>query len=320
MASPPETAARRRSSPPAPILRSHTALRSQRPPRSPFRSGKPTHRRAVVAALVACSLLLITVSFRESDDGAVHAAQSAGASVLRPLEVAVERVTQPFRDLYGWADGLVGAKSENERLRRELKIYKQLAIQGSNAIELNETLRRQLRYLDGDTYPRDYTWISAAVITGPPNPFDQQVTIEAGASDGIRKYDPVITPDGLVGQVDRVAETTSRVKLLIDPSSYVSARSSSGADGVIRHSGGTGDSLSLALVQTDEPVEENDLVVTSGWRSRDLSSTLPKNLPIGVVTDVGRTDTDLYTQVQVDPYVDFSELDAVIVLRKRNRP
>ena len=32
------------------------------------------------------------------------------------------------------------------------------------------------------------------------------------------------------------------------------------------------------------------------------------------MTSVGRTDTDLYTQVQVEPFADMSSLQAVLVL------
>ena len=257
----------------------------------------------------------MTVSVRESDTGALHAAQSAGASALRPFAVAIERVTQPFRDLYGYVDGLIAAKSENARLRAELEQYKQLAVQTSNALAQNEEFRRQLDFIGGRTYPRDYTSISAEVIGGPPSAFDQRVTISAGARHGVRKYDPVITPDGLVGQVDRVADSVARVKLLTDRSSAVSATARSGADGVVRHSQGTSDSLVLDLVQKDEVVVAGDYVITSGWRSGDLGSGYPKGLPIGVVTSVGRTDTDLYQLVQVEPFVNFSALDTVLVLR-----
>jgi len=38
------------------------------------------------------------------------------------------------------------------------------------------------------------------------------------------------------------------------------------------------------------------------------------------VTSVGQTDTDLFQQVQVDPFVDFGGLDAVIVLVPKERP
>ena len=39
--------------------------------------------------------------------------------MLRPFEVGADRVSRPFRDAYHWFDGLVSARSENERLRNE---------------------------------------------------------------------------------------------------------------------------------------------------------------------------------------------------------
>jgi rod shape-determining protein MreC len=59
--------------------------------------------------------------------------------------------------------------------------------------------------------------------------------------------------------------------------------------------------------------------VTAGWRAGDLDSLYPKGIPIGEVTSVGLTDTDLYQQVQVDPYVDFGSLQAVLVLIPKDR-
>ena len=47
---------------------------------------------------------------------------------------------------------------------------------------------------------------------------------------------------------------------------------------------------------------------------------VPEGIPIGKVTSVGQTDTDLFQQVQIDPYVDFGALDAVLVLVPTERP
>ena len=52
-------------------------------------------RRIIVGGLVLLSLVLITVSFRSS---ALDGVQGTAASVLRPFEVAADRVTRPFRD------------------------------------------------------------------------------------------------------------------------------------------------------------------------------------------------------------------------------
>ena len=53
-----------------------------------------------------------------------RAARRAGLRArpaLRPFQVAAERVARPFRDAYGYFAGLAHAKSENEKLRRELR-------------------------------------------------------------------------------------------------------------------------------------------------------------------------------------------------------
>ena len=44
------------------------------------------------------------------------------------------------------------------------------------------------------------------------------------------------------------------------------------------------------------------------------SALYPRGIPLGVVSSVSQTDTDIYKKVQVDPYVDFANLEAVIIL------
>jgi rod shape-determining protein MreC len=64
-------------------------------------------------------------------------------------------------------------------------------------------------------------------------------------------------------------------------------------------------------------VDRGDVIVTSGFRSGDLSSLYPRGLPLGVVTSVSQSDTDIYKKIQLDPFVDFPNLEAVIVLVKK---
>ena len=87
----------------------------------PSRGGGPLRRRLVVGLLVLASLVLISLSFRADESGPLSGVQSAGATVLRPFAVGFERVAQPFRDVYGWADSLLTARSEAETLREEVR-------------------------------------------------------------------------------------------------------------------------------------------------------------------------------------------------------
>jgi len=268
-----------------------------------------------VGVLVLLSLVLITLSFRTGEDGPLTSVQSAGATALRPFAVGFERVAQPFRDAHGWANGLLDAQSDAERLRVENRELLQRAIQSEFALQENDYLRRLLTYLDGARFPGDFDPVAAEVIGRPAGAFTQAIVVAAGSNNGVRINDPVVTADGLVGLVMRVTPDTARVELLTDEEAAVSAvdlRTS--APGIVRHARGTRETLVLDRVRKQDRVKVGDEIVTAGWRASGLSSLYPKGIPIGKVTGVGQTDTDLFQQVQIDPFVDFGSLDAVLVL------
>jgi rod shape-determining protein MreC len=286
------------------------------------RSATALKRRVVAGVLVLLSLVLITIYFREPADGGLHGVQSAGATVLRPFEVASDRVARPFRDAYGWFAGLIHAKSENARLRQQVDLLTQRVIQNTNSAEENADLRRQLHYIGLPRFPQDYRPVPTDVISRPPTEFQQQVVIAAGSSNGIRVDDPVVTADGLVGKVTRVAGHQAQVTLLTDPNLKVSALDlETQATGIVGHGEGPG-TLTLDRVQKSQVLRPNDTIVTQGWRWGHLTSVYPAGIPIGYVGGASQSEVDLYWQAQVTPRVHFDSLRTVIVLVKkdRNRP
>lgn len=271
-----------------------------------------------MGVLVVLALSLITLSFQQADDGPVQSAQSAAASALRPFEIAAERVAQPFRDVYAWADSLFTARSDAKRLKNENDALRQQLIQNQFAVRENARLRGLLDYHDAPAFPRDYQGLAASVIARPAGSFAQAIVVAVGAKHGVTANAPVVTQDGLVGLVTRVFSSTSRVTLLTDEQLAVSAIDvKSNAAGVIRHGRSSAATLILDRVRKESVVEVGDVVVTAGWRSNRLASLYPKGIPIGKVTSVGQTDTDAYKQVQVSPFADLSSVDAVLVLIPR---
>ena len=272
----------------------------------------------MVGGLVLLSLLLITISFREPTTGVAHGVEAAGATVLRPFEVAAERVARPFRDVYGYFAGLVHVKRENERLKQEISDLRQQALQGETAREQLAELRALLSYVDSPLFPSDYSPVNTRVISWASE-FDQQVVIAAGSDQGIREETPIVTRDGLVGSVTQVAGSAALVTLLTDENSAVQARDqNTDAIGLVRHGQGEG-TLILDRVTKDRSVEEGDIIVTAGTRSKQYPSLFPRGIPIGIVTSVGQSDTALYKQIQIEPFVDFSALDAVTALITQKR-
>lgn len=265
------------------------------------------------------SLGLITVYFRESDEGPLHAAQRIGVSVLMPFEVAGERVSRPFRDGWAYVSELFAAKAEADELRRELEDTRNALVAAQTEARENERLGGIDAYLGSPTFPEDYEPIVARVVARPPTPYEQEVVVAAGSDAGVRENAPVVTPDGLVGRVTEVTSNSANVMLITDQRSAVSAVVlESDAAGIVRH-GMSASSLVLDRVGKDELVEERNLVVTSGWRSGPLESLYPRGIPIGTVKSVGQQDVDLYKRIQIAPLVDFDSLAEVIVLREKPR-
>jgi rod shape-determining protein MreC len=268
-----------------------------------------------VGCLVLASLVLVTLTFRSGDDGPLAGVHSTATSVLRPFAVGAERIAQPFRDAYGWADSLLTARSEAEQLRDEVRELRQEVIASRFALQENESLRRMLEFVDGPRFPQDFGYVAAEVIGRPSPAFQQAIVIAAGEENGVRVDDPVITADGLVGVVTRVFPREARVRLLSDPEAAASAVDvRTGAQGIVRHAAGTRETLVLDRVRKRDTVRRGDRIVTAGWRSGDLESIYPQGIGIGEVTSANSSDTDLFQNVQIDPYVDFGDLDAVLVL------
>ena len=100
---------------------------------------------------------LITVYFRESSEGPLHAAQRIGVSVLMPFEVAGERVARPFRDGWAWMSDLLDAKDENEKLREENERMRAALIARKTSAQENAVQTGIANYIAGPKFPTDFT-------------------------------------------------------------------------------------------------------------------------------------------------------------------
>ena len=276
--------------------------------------------------LVLASLVLITVSFRSS---ALDGVQSTGASVLRPFEVAADRVTRPFRDTVGWFRGLVDAKNDNKKLRAQVEERRRQVILDESAVQQNVDLQNALDY-HGPPSIADYRKVNASVLVNPQSAIDQSVIISVGTAQGIVKGSVVVEPTGgpaaggaLVGTVDKVARNVARVMLLTDNQSAVTATDLTNPRvvGVVRRGSGSSDILILDLVPKKPYVRVGDTVITAGTLGAGpLRSKYPHGIPIGTVTSESDNEANLFKSIQVRPLVDFSSVRSVIVLVPKAAP
>jgi rod shape-determining protein MreC len=277
-------------------------------------------RRAVLALLVISSFALLTATYGQESGGL----QKGVSAVLSPLQEGADRALKPARDLINWFDETFEARGENDRLGAELQEAREKAIAGETAIAENEQLRKILGLRRSGLIPSGYEPVTARVIAKSPTVWYSTVTIDKGSSSGVTVDDPVMNGDGLVGRVSWVTRGSAGVTLITDPESAVSAKVVSvegpgGAQGVVEAEVGDPEELVLDFIDSATRIRRGDDVVTAGWRSEELASLFPPNLPIGRVTDAPITVQEAAQQVHLRPFADMRSLDFVDVLTGGSR-
>jgi rod shape-determining protein MreC len=268
-------------------------------------------RRIVMGGLIGLSLVLITVSFRST---ALDGAQGTAAGILRPFEVAADRISAPFRDTISWVHGLVDAKSENAKLKKQVDALQEQLVLDEGALQENVQLRKQLNY-KGPPSLANFDRLHASVLTNPQSALDESITIAAGTRDGIRVGNAVIdAAGGLVGTVDRAWSSVSRVTLLTQGQNVTATDlTNPAAVGIIR--GSSSGVLIFDRVPKAPDVQVGNIVITAGSLGKGaLPSMFPHGLRIGTVSSVSNNDVNTFKTIQVEPFVDFSSMHLVLVL------
>jgi len=136
------------------------------------------------------------------------------------------------------------------------------------------------------------------------------LVIDRGTKDGVQAGQAVVWHDAVVGIVIEAGRSAGRVLLLVDPECRVAACDfKSREQGIIE---GTGDGFCrMKHVARDKAVRENDLIVTSG-----IGGVFPASLLIGQVVESKTPGTGLFREIKVEPRVEFSRLENVLVLRR----
>ncbi len=273
---------------------------------------------------MASALLLLTVYFGESTGGGLHSVQRGVLEVVSPIQEGASRALKPARDLVGWSGDTISAKGQVEDLRNENAELRRRAIAGTDAVRQNRQLEGLLA-IDRSSTLAGTRPVTARVIGQSPTLWYSTVVIDQGSGRGVRVGQPVITGDGLVGQVTTVAGNSAVVTLITDSELHVSARvSENGVPGVVQTSTGGPDDLRLEYTTRRDRVEKGWSVVTAGTTSASdrFQSPYPPGIPVGEVTGVQDPGTDSQ-EVLLKPYADLRRLEAVQVLTRRvngNRP
>jgi rod shape-determining protein MreC len=265
-------------------------------------------RGLTLLAALFLSLLILVV---DTKSFTINPAQF-GYSVLSTFQIGFAGVKNFFRETANSITELRRLKSEYEALREKMEDYQLIQRDIVNLRSENERLRTLLEL----TEELEYRHIPSRIIAKDPSGYFHSFTINKGSRDGISKDMPVIAYQqgfqGVVGKILEVGPFTSRVLPLISANCYVSSRlQNSRFEGLVQGGGGINHPIVMRYVvkAAREEIQFGDLVETSG-----LDSIYPPDIFIGRVRSIGSKEWEPDLELSIEPIIDFSRLEYVVVL------
>lgn len=230
--------------------------------------------------------------------------------VFSPVEKIVYASSLKISGAKEFIFSLGDIKKENARLIQE---NQQLIAENAEAHDLrreNDFLREQLEILPRDSY--DFS--AARVVSQGVHGSENWIEIDKGSDNGIAEGMAVIISKGiLIGKIEEVSATSSKVMLLVNSKSAVNvATVQNGSRGILR--GEFGLSMFLDMVLNTDALSNGDDVITSG-----LGGSLPRGLYVGKVMEIRPSADHLFQQAVISSPVNFSSLELVFVITHDKR-
>ena len=230
-------------------------------------------------------------------------------TVTFPIRWCMTSIADGFVGIGTYFQGVDALSSENESLRAELEALEQ-RLEDAELLEgENERLRAYLGMKK--KYP-SFTMEEGHVVSYSSGNYVTTFTLDKGTLHGIEVNMPVVTVDGIVGQVTEVGMNWCMVSTIIETATSVGVYiPRSGVRGIVsgdysmRYDG----VCKIEYIDPDADIQIGDKVISDG-----MSSVYPAGLEIGYVTAVELNEYTRTPVATVKPSVDFSSLEWVMVI------
>lgn len=265
-----------------------------------FKQGPSALARLLFFVVLSIALLISDARFKTLE--VVRGVLGAG---LYPLQ----RAALVPRDLFmGAADLAVTSASlrqDNAQLHARNLQLSQQANQAATLAAENTHLRALLQLsqrIGAPTTPAEIQYDTR-------DPFTQKVVIGGGSQQGVQNGAPVLSEDGVIGQVTRVFPMQSEVTLVTDKDQAVPVEVvRTGLRSVI-YGTPKGDLLDLRFVPISADLQAGDELVTSG-----LDGVYPQGLPVAKVVRVDKQADTAFARVVCAPLAAVRGARQVLVL------
>ena len=266
-------------------------------------------KEGLLGEIITLVILILLIFLSNVETSKLSYLESLGSKIINPIQKIFVDVKSKITGDTSYFDKMEVLKEENEKLKNENKKLeenlRELEILKAEKSTLEEYLNLTEKY-------SNYEAIPAYVINRDISNYSGTIILNVGANDGITENMTVIADKGLVGHVISVTDTTSKVQVIVDSASTVSATMSTVDESIICK--GTLENnriLRASYIPTGAELIIGDTIQTSG-----LGGIYPKGILIGTISEIVTTNnsTDRYAVIQTA--VDFSKVYSVLVIKK----
>ncbi len=218
-------------------------------------------------------------------------------------------IAAPLVSAQAWAERGRSAIGDHGRLVNRVDSLA-LGVQSTAPLRAeNERLRRLL----GLGQRLQWGFVAAEIMHPPRGGDEHTVLLAAGSAAGVRPFDPLVVPEGLIGMVTAVDASSSTAILWTHPDFRASATTTDGvAFGIVAaHLGSGADRFLLEMrgVPFRSELKPGTMIVSSG-----LGNVFPRGIPIGVVLRETKTIEGWARTYLIRPIVSPDASTAAMVL------
>ena len=268
-----------------------------------FKQGLPARTKLALCTALALFLMVADGRFQVA-----VVLREALAVALQPVQRVLGAPVQVLAGAGEYSQGLQAALQARDDAQAE---QARLAEKAARADRLDAE-NRQLRELL-EMRPRLAVRSRAAeVLHEAADPYSRKLFIDAGSARGTRLGAPVLTGQGVLGQVTRVFPLSAEVTLLADREAAIPVLNTRTQQRHAAFGGAAGDgaaTMELRYVSGNADVEVGDLLHTSG-----LDGVYPPALPVARVVSVDRRVDSSFARVLLAPLARADAVRHVLVL------
>lgn len=259
----------------------------------------------IVLSMVFVVFIGLTASRRDR----VSIFEGVVGNVLSPVQKYLYMSGQRISNFFSFVANISTISKENGDLQAKTTELENKLVDYETIKAENDRLRGMLDFKNDN---QTYSFLGANVIgKGSGNWYDTFI-IDKGSNQGVKKYYPVVTSQGLVGQVMETGPNWAKVLSIVDEKSRISGSTSrTSAQGIIQGvpSFSSDKNCKMVYLPSNSDIKNGDFVVTSG-----ISKFFPKNIRIGVITEVSDDQAEFVKTAVIKPSVDFTKLEEVFVI------